>query len=228
MMGCNRYQPDGRLRISCWTSLCRKVVALDESVWMMFDRPAVANGSAVGEAFEVKSGGAMVNPLIHCAVVAAGVVGGAFGAWRLKKAEPCPNFQPKANFAWSDRRLRRLFPGCAADLSAARRSVAWDYLLIAGYVTALLGAAWWLAPTVTGGALMLMVGLSVAAGAVDMAENLLLVGMLGVDQHRFAFVRGPASAGKPWGPRLLAVITGVKFLLLVAAVGVVLRSWLGR
>jgi hypothetical protein len=168
----------------------------------------------------------MVNPLIHSAVVAAGVVGGAVGGWRLKKAEPCPYFQPKANFAGSDRRLRQLFPGCAADLCAARRSVAWDYLLIAGYVTALLGAAWWLAPTASSGAVMLMVGLSVAAGAVDTAENLLLVGLLGVEEGRFAFLRGPAAAGKSWGPRLLAVITGVKFLVLVAAVGAVLRSWL--
>lgn len=168
----------------------------------------------------------MVNPLIHSAVVAAGIVGGAVGGWRLKKAEPCKYFQPRANFAGSDRRLRQLFPGCAADLSAARRSVAWDYLLIAGYVTVLLGAAWWLAPTATGGALMLMVSLSVAAGAVDTAENLLLVGMLGVQEGRFAFVRGPAAGGRSWGPRLLAVITGVKFLLLVTAVGVVLRSWL--
>ena len=147
--------------------------------------------------------------------IIAGAALAILGAWQASKAGPCPEFHVAVELAGSDRRLGEWIPACTADLQAAHRSLAWDFVLIAGYVTlmASLLRRWWSVlrtPSLRSvmGAVVL---LPVVGGALDVLENTLIWMALDVQGGRFAY---PSSMRLPI---VIATASWLKWILLVAS-----------
>ncbi|MDQ3469178.1 MAG: hypothetical protein M3487_05365, partial [Actinomycetota bacterium] len=79
-------------------------------------------------------------PVIGLGAVLVGVA--AVAIWR---GAPCKQFHPAVQLSGSDARLATWIPGCDPDLDAARASLAWDALLVVGYVILLAAILrrWW-------------------------------------------------------------------------------------
>src|SRR6187402_2050232 len=77
--------------------------------------------------------------------IALGLAMTAAGLWLTWNTAPCPDFHVGTQYSGSDRNLVRWIGGCPPDLGAARRSLGWDFLLIAGYALTMVGILrrWW-------------------------------------------------------------------------------------
>ncbi|MBA3606831.1 MAG: hypothetical protein H0W46_12840, partial [Acidimicrobiia bacterium] len=116
----------------------------------------------------------------------------------------------------SDARLATWIPGCDPDLDAARASLAWDALLVVGYVILLAAILrrWWplyQAPKLKA-AERAVIALPVAAGVLDLVENALIFAGLDVGNRivfdRFTYPDRLAL------PVTIATIAWVKWLAL--------------
>jgi hypothetical protein len=144
----------------------------------------------------------------------------AIGSAATLTTAPCRQFHAAVQLAGSDQRLATWIPGCSPELGDARASLAWDFLLVVGY--ALTAAAvlrrWWPlyeAPRLRALAAPL-VALPIAAGALDVVENGLILLVLDTRDGRFAY---PSSMAVPIA---IATVAWLKWLILavVAVAGV--------
>ena len=156
-------------------------------------------------------------------VVAVGLLGLSRTA-----AETCRQLHVALELAGSDQRLSTWIPACTPDLGAARQSLLWDLVLIAGRA---LGAAailrrWWplYEATRLKAAERTVVLLPFVVGGLNVVENALIAGVLRVRDGRFAF---PEHMGLPvtiatvswirWITGAVVVVTVVMAILLAAA-----------
>lgn len=139
------------------------------------------------------------------------------GLVMVSNTAPCDSslFHTAVELSGSNARLQGwLGDSCPADLDAARASVAWDFVLVAGY--ALLIAAilrrWW--PLYEARRLKAIerriLWLPAAAAALDWVENVLILSMLGVDGERFTL---PMSR---W-PIAISTVSWLKWMLVAAS-----------
>ena len=162
--------------------------------------------------------------------IALGAVVVAVGLLGLSRtaAETCRQLHVALELAGSDQRLSTWIPACTPDLGAARQSLLWDLVLIAGCA---LGAAailrrWWplYEATRLKAAERTVVLLPFVVGGLNVVENALIAGVLRVRDGRFAF---PEHMGLPvtiatvsgirWITGAVVVVTVVMAILLAAA-----------
>ena len=140
----------------------------------------------------------------------------------------CAQLHAALELAGSDQRLATWIPGCPADLGAARASLGWDLLLIAGYVT---GAAavlrrWWPLYQATRLKALerIVITLPAVVGGLDVIENALILVGLDTRNGRFAY---PTRMALPvtiatvswlkWIAGGIVVVTVVMAVMLAAA-----------
>jgi hypothetical protein len=115
----------------------------------------------------------------------------AVGYVLLRRTSPCDSFHLATQLSGSDQRLAGWIPSCPPDLGAARASIGWDFLFLAGYVVLGTGILrrWWplyQAPQLKR-AERVVITLPVVVGALDVVENVLILAGLGVEDGRFAY-----------------------------------------
>jgi hypothetical protein len=146
--------------------------------------------------------------------IAIGLILSVAGNVLLARTSPCDGFHLAVQLSGSDQRLANWIGSCPPDLGAARTSIGWDFLYIAGY--AVLGTGilrrWWplfQAPRLKSVERVVIV-LPVVVGGLDVVENLLVLAGLGVEDGRFAYPSPMALpitiASVAWTKWLLAVI----------------------
>ena len=160
--------------------------------------------------------------------IVVGLVVSVAGNVLLIRTRPCDSFHLAVQLAGSDQRLTDWIPACPPDLGAARASIGWDFLYIAGYVMAGTGILrrWWplyQAPKLKA-AERVVIALPAVVGALDVVENGLVLAGLGVDDGRFAY---PTSLPLPitiatvawtkWFVAGVALVTVVMALMLAFA-----------
>ncbi len=135
----------------------------------------------------------------------------------LARTSPCDGFHLAVQLSGSDQRLANWIGSCPPDLGAARTSIGWDFLYIAGYV--ILGTGilrrWWplfQAPKLKSRERVLIM-LPAVVGGLDVVENVLVLAGLGVENGRFAYPSAMAL------PITIASVAWTKWLLAVIAVG---------
>ena len=151
--------------------------------------------------------------------IGLGAVFAVAGAVTTAGSAPCKQFHLGVQLAGSDARLASWIPGCDPDLDAARASLAWDVVLIVGYVILLTSVLrrWW--PLYQARKLRALTGAVVAlplvAGVLDLVENALILVALDVEDavpfSRFSY---PDRMGLPV---TIATVSWVKWLALAVA-----------
>jgi hypothetical protein len=123
--------------------------------------------------------------------ILAGLLLTVAGYVLLRRTSPCESFHFATQLSGSDQRLAAWIPACPPDLGAARASIGWDFLFLAGYV--ILGTGilrrWWplyQAPQLKR-AERVVIAVPVAVGALDVVENVLILAGLGIEDGRFAY-----------------------------------------
>jgi hypothetical protein len=149
--------------------------------------------------------------------IVAGLILAVAGNVLLARTSPCDGFHLAVQLSGSDQRLAEWIPSCPPDLTAARTSIGWDFLYVAGYVT--LGTAilrrWWplyQAPKLKG-AERVVIALPAVVGGLDVVENVLVLAGLEVKGGRFAYPSDMAL------PITIATVAWTKWL--VAAIAIV-------
>jgi hypothetical protein len=153
-------------------------------------------------------------------VIVLGVIVSGIGLWRVGATDPCPRFHLATQLAGSDARLQSWLGACpeneVADIDAARATLIWDVLLIAGYVLALSAVVrrWWPLQHARGMAPLtnLAIAAPFVAGGLDLAENALTAIGLRTDGTRFTY------PDHLWLPVTVATVAWLKWLTFGAAV----------
>jgi hypothetical protein len=160
--------------------------------------------------------------------IAVGLILTVAGYVLLRRTSPCESFHFATQLSGSDQRLAEWIPSCPPDLGAARASIGWDFLFLAGYV--ILGTGilrrWWplyQAPRLKE-AERTVIALPIVVGALDVVENVLILAGLGIEDGRFAY---PSNFSLPitiatvaWTQGFLfaaGVVTAVMALMLAFA-----------
>jgi hypothetical protein len=152
-------------------------------------------------------------------VIVLGVIVSGIGLWRVGATDPCPRFHLATQLAGSDARLQSWLGACpeneAADIDAARATLIWDVLLIAGYVLALSAVVrrWWPLQHARGMAPLtnLAIAAPFIAGGLDLFENGLTALGLRADGTRFTY------PDHMWLPVTVATVAWLKWLSVAAA-----------
>ena len=160
-------------------------------------------------------------------MIGVGLVLVVVGAALTTAASPCGEFGFAVDLAGSDRRLSGWLAGCDADLTAGRQAILFDFVLIAGYVLLLASVVrrWW--PLYHAPGLKRVersvVLVPVAAGALDVVANLLVLMGLGVDGPTTGAAVG--VGGRMFSlpdrmalPIVIATVAWLTWLLLAVAV----------
>jgi hypothetical protein len=148
-------------------------------------------------------------------VIAVGVAISVLGWILVGRTAPCSDFHFGAQFSGSDEQLRRWIGDCGYDLTAARRTLLADGVLIAGYVIAATGmlARWW--PLYRAPRLQRMervvVLLPVAAAVLDVLENVMIAIWLESDGENYRY---PDN----FAPTLISTLAWVKMLVYGAGI----------
>jgi hypothetical protein len=160
--------------------------------------------------------------------IAVGVILTVAGNILLSRTSPCDGFHVAVQLSGSDQRLAEWLGSCPPDLGAARASIGWDFLFIAGYVVLGIGILrrWWplFQPPKLKSVERLVVVLPAVVGGLDVVENLLVLAGLGVEDGRFAY---PSSMALPitiasvawtkWLLAAIALVTSAMALMLAFA-----------